>query len=233
MTERIQKIISARGAASRREAEKMIADGRVTKNGAPVRTGDTADAESDDIRIDGKSLPERSDFVYIVLNKPRGYITSMSDDRGRKTVAELVRDAGVRVYPVGRLDINSEGLLLMTNDGELTNRLTHPSFGVRKTYEVALRELPDGAAEAMAQPITLDDGAVVRAAEVEPYAGGLRVTITEGRNRQVRRMCAACGLYVTRLVRVSEGGVALGSLRSGKWRRLTAAETALLHGVRL
>ena len=135
MTERLQKIISARGLVSRRKAEEWIGQGRVTVNGAVARLGDSADPETDDIQVDGKALPSTSDQVYIMLNKPRGYVTTLSDERGRKNVSELVADCGCRVYPVGRLDMDSEGLLLFTNDGEFANLLMHPKHEVEKTYD--------------------------------------------------------------------------------------------------
>lgn len=229
MKQRVQKIISERGAASRRAAEKMIADGRVTVNGVVVTLGDCADG-GDEIAIDGAALPEPDKRVYIMLNKPRGYVTTMSDEQGRKIVTDLVRDCSTRVYPVGRLDLNSEGLLIMTNDGELTHALTHPSHGARKTYRVVVRGDTVAALSVLRGPIDVD-GCIVTALEVSRTAANeLTITIGEGRNRQVRKMCTAAGLQVVRLVRVAEGGLALGALKSGQWRYLTARETELLRG---
>lgn len=228
MEERLQKLLSAAGVCSRRTAEGYIEAGRVTVNGETARLGAKADPDRDDIRLDGKSLPGRAELVYLLLNKPRGYVTTLSDEKGRKTVAELVRDCGARVYPVGRLDLDSEGLLLMTNDGELARRLTHPSSEVEKTYHVWVRGPVEGAAERLAQVRDLE-GEPIRPARVKVLEQGkgtarLAVTIHQGKNRQVRRMCAACGLEVARLRRVREHTLELGSLPPGKWRHLTAEE---------
>lgn len=232
MTERLQKILSGRGVASRRAAEKMITDGRITVNGRIALLGEGADPEIDEILVDGRPLPSVSENVYIILNKPRGYVTTVSDDRGRKTVMELVQDCPSRVYPVGRLDMDSEGLLLMTNDGDFANALMHPKHNVNKTYEVWVTGYHNASLALLARPITLD-GYTIRKPEVKllwedgPKAK-LLVTIHEGRNRQIRRMCEAANMQVTRLRRISEGFVQLGDLPLGKWRHLTKEEIAKL-----
>ena len=233
MEERLQKIIAASGLASRRAAEELIEAGRVRVNGAVASLGDRADASRDSITVDGKLLAPAEEKVYIMLNKPRGYVTTLSDEKGRRTVAELVSELGVRLYPVGRLDMNSEGLLIMTNDGELAERLMHPRGGAEKCYRttVAGEDIPAAAAK-LKEPMLID-GYRTRAARVEierltDKGGVLLVTIGEGRNRQVRKMCEQVGLRVTRLCRISEGGLKLGELKSGKWRVLTRAEIARL-----
>lgn len=228
MEERLQKLLSAAGVCSRRTAERYITAGRVTVNGATAALGQRADPDLDDIRVDGTPLAPGAAPVCLLLNKPRGYVTTLSDERGRRTVAELVKDCGIRVYPVGRLDMDSEGLLLLTNDGALAQRLTHPSHEISKTYQVHVRGPVDGA-EARLSAVTDLDGEPVRPAKVSLLrAGGetavLSVTIHEGKNRQIRRMCAACGLTVTRLRRVREHTLELGTLAPGTWRYLTEKE---------
>ena len=233
MTERLQKILSARGIASRRKAEEMIIQGRVTCNGTVANLGDSADPEKDVILVDGVPLPSQGEYVYIMLNKPRGFVTTLSDEKGRKNVAELVADCGVRVYPIGRLDMDSEGLLLFTNDGAFADLLMHPKHEVEKTYHVWVTGFEPGREELLSRPITLD-GYKIRPPKVALLSANqdnaiLSVTIHEGRNRQVRRMCQAAGLNVTRLRRVSEDSVSLGKLPLGKWRYLTDAEVANLR----
>lgn len=229
MQERIQKIISASGLMSRRAAEEAIQKGRVTVNGVPAQLGDRADTVLDRVLVDGKALPVQSSAVYVMLHKPKGYVTTMHDEKDRKDVSMLVADVGTRVYPIGRLDMYSEGLLLLTNDGELANRVMHPKNEVNKTYHTWVSGQDVGVAvEYMRQSMVLD-GYETRPAQVdvlELFPGGalLSVTIHEGRNRQVRKMCEAVGLRVNRLKRVSEGGVELGDLPCGKWRFLTAEE---------
>lgn len=224
MTERLQKILSARGVASRRGAEKMIEEGRVRVNGAVAQLGQTADPEIDEILLDGRLLPSGSEPVYILLHKPRGYVTTLSDEKGRKTAAELVADCGVRVYPVGRLDMDSEGLLLFTNDGEFANILMHPKHEVQKTYLTWVEGFSEAALEKLKQPITLD-GYRIGSPKVRVVKPGLlEITIHEGRNRQVRRMCDAAGMRVTRLKRIREGKLSLGDLPLGAWRYLTEEE---------
>ena len=228
MKERIQKILSARGVTSRRKAEELILAGRVTCNGAVCLLGDTADADTDIICVDGVAIGARPDYVYIMLHKPRGFVTTLSDEKGRRNAAQLVADCGVRVYPVGRLDMDSEGLLLFTNDGEFSNSLMHPKHEVNKTYRVTVLGYSCDALEALKQPVTLDGYTIRRPQITLVNAQGERaellVTIHEGRNRQVRRMCAAAGMTVTRLVRIQEGSISLGDLPKGKWRHLTDEE---------
>lgn len=232
MKERLQKIISACGVCSRRSAEKYIEAGRVTVNGNIAKLGDSADLELDTVLLDGKPLKKTEQFVYIMLNKPRGVITTMCDDKGRKTVAELVADCPVRVYPVGRLDYDSEGLLIMTNDGALANTLMHPSFEKDKIYRVTVKgDVSTGAA--LLERVDSVDGKRIGRAKIKLVSsskdrGVLDITIHEGRNRQVRKMCAACGLEVCRLVRVFQAGLALDALPSGKWRYLTEAEQKMI-----
>lgn len=232
MAERLQKILSARGVASRRKAEEMILAGRVLVNGNQAVLGDTADPDADEITVDGAPLPSPQTYVYILLNKPRGYVTTLSDEKGRPNVSQLVADCGVRVYPVGRLDMDSEGLLLLTNDGEFANTMTHPKHEVEKTYEVWAAGYTQGAEERLKKPITLD-GYTIRPPKVKLLKAfgdqaHLLVTIHEGRNRQVRRMCENAGMHVTRLRRIREGSLSLGDLPKGKWRHLTADEITKL-----
>ena len=254
MEQRIQKLFS--GICSRRKAEAYLTAGRVTVNGVPAVLGQRADPERDVILLDGRPLPEAEKKIVLLLNKPRGYVTTLSDERGRRTVAELVKDCGVRVFPVGRLDRDSEGLLLLTNDGELSQHLTHPGGEIEKVYHVSVQaldtgqELDTGAAEKAAKRLSAIrqlDGEAIRPAKVvilRREAGTTRrkieiaqqkenrivlsVTIHEGKNRQIRRMCEACGLRVTRLIRVREHNLTLGNLKSGAWRYLEAEEIAAL-----
>ena len=228
MKERLQKILSARGVASRRKAEEMILDGRIRVNGSVASLGDCADPDCDEILVDGSPLPSQVSFVYIMLNKPRGYVTTLSDEKGRKNAAQLVEDCGTRVYPIGRLDMDSEGLLLFTNDGEFANRLMHPKHEVEKTYDTWVTGYAPGAEEKLKESIELD-GYLIRPPKVkllhaDDTRAKLRITIHEGRNRQVRRMCQAAGMTVTRLRRISEGKLRLGDLAVGTWRYLTPQE---------
>jgi len=233
MKERLQKILSARGVCSRRKAEELIQAGRVCCNGTVAVLGDSADPSVDEITVDGKPLPAPNEYVYIMLHKPRGYVTTLSDEKGRPNAAQLI-DCGTRVYPVGRLDMDSEGLLLFTNDGEFANRLMHPKHEVDKTYRVLVAGFEEEKLEKLKEPIELD-GYTIRKPGVkllrlrDKGQAQLLVTIHEGRNRQVRRMCDAAGMKVLRLQRISEGNVKLGSLESGKWRYLTAEELASLN----
>ena len=228
MTERIQKILSQRGVASRRQAEQMIAQGRVACNGKVCTLGQTADADTDRITVDGKELPPAGKAVYIMLHKPKGYVTTLSDEKGRKNAAMLVADCGQRVYPVGRLDMDSEGLLLFTNDGEFANRLMHPSHQVDKVYSVFVKGFSEENLKKLMQPMVLD-GYTIAPAQVQLIradgdGAALQITIHEGRNRQVRRMCARAGMQVKRLIRIQEGKLKLGDLPAGKWRYLTHKE---------
>ena len=230
--ERLQKIIAARGLCSRRQAEKWIEEGRVRVNGNTAHLGDTADVKEDVIEVDGKRLPKAGKKLYLMLNKPRGYVTTLSDEKGRKNAAELVAGCGVRVYPVGRLDMDSEGLLLFTNDGEFANLMMHPRHEVDKVYRVWVTNFAPEKLEALKEPIELDGYTIkkpkVRPVRMEPTRAILDVTIHEGRNRQVRRMCQAAGLEVQRLKRIAEGALKLGDLKEGQWRELEPREIELL-----
>ena len=229
MEERLQKLLSAAGVCSRRRAEEYILAGRVTINGKQAGLGDKADPARDRIEVDGATLPAPQTNTYIMLNKPRGYVTTLSDEKGRKTVAELVSDCPVRVWPVGRLDFNSEGLLLLTDDGALTQRLTHPSHAVEKEYHVRVSGDIDRALAVLSAPVW-DGGEELAADRVERSGEReLTVVIHQGKNRQVRRMCAAAGLKVERLRRVREGALLLGALGPGRWRYLTRREKAVLQ----
>ena len=229
MEERLQKILSAHGIASRREAEEMIRGGRVTVNGAPAFLGMKADETKDVILVDGDPLSGTEERVYIMLNKPRGCLCTRRDELGRKTVLDYVRGCPARIWPVGRLDRNSEGLLLLCNDGELTQALTHPSHGVEKVYTVRVEgeDIP-GAVKKLRGVLPLEDGPAkakrVRLLRDDGARALLEITVTEGRNHLVRNLCAAAGLEVKRLIRLSEGGLRLGELRTGCWRPLTEEE---------
>lgn len=231
MLERIQKIINESGYCSRRKAEELIAGGMVKLNGRPCKLGDKADLSADIISINGEniSVPSKREHVYYMLNKPRGYVTTASDELDRKCVMDLLKDIPERIYPIGRLDRNSEGLLLLTNDGSLANSIMHPSGHVAKTYRVTVRPniseeqltlLSEGVVidgiktlPASVQVLTQEEGRVV-----------IRLTIREGRNRQIRKMCEAVGLEVARLKRVSIGPIKLGMLKPGEYRELTSQE---------
>ena len=228
MEERLQKLLSAAGICSRRAAETYILEGRVTVNGQRAELGQRADPNRDDVQVDGVSISGKAEPVYLLLNKPRGYVTTLSDEKGRPTVADLVRDCGQRVYPVGRLDLDSEGLLLMTNDGALMQHLLHPSGEVQKTYQVWVYG-PVGEAATRLAALRDLEGEPIRPAYVETLRMGkttatFAITIHEGKNRQIRRMCAACGLTVKRLRRVREHTLTLGDLEVGTWRPLTKTE---------
>ena len=232
MEERLQKILSAAGLCSRRTAETWLTAGRVTVNGVPAALGDKADAEKDAIAVDGKPLPKAESFRYLMLHKPRGYVTTLSDERGRKIVADLVADAGVRVYPVGRLDRDSEGLLLLTNDGALCHRIILPGSGVQKEYyiEVTGTFRPD-TRERFRAGITVDNGLTCRPADIEiaPDGRSARVWVTEGKRHQVKRMAAAAGARVRYLKRLAIGGLRLDdSLAPGEFRPLTEDELAAI-----
>ena len=233
MNERLQKIIAAAGLCSRRAAEEWIIQGKVTVNGVLARLGDTADPALDEILADGKPLPAAPmQTTTVLLYKPRGYVTTLSDEKGRPTVAELLPPSLGRLYPVGRLDLFSEGLLLMTNDGDLANRLTHPSGEVRKSYRLWVSGWRPEALALLRRPILLD-GYRIKPPEVRfvwqrDGTALLEITIHEGRNRQIRRMAEAAGLKTTRLQRVAEGPISLGELKPGQWRRLDPAELAKL-----
>lgn len=233
MEERLQKILSRHGVASRRQAEAMIEAGRVRVNGNTARLGDTADLDEDVIQVDGVRLKKAPPAVCIMLNKPRGYVTTLCDEKGRKNVAQLVEDCGHRVYPVGRLDLYSEGLLLLTNDGELANRLMHPKNVVRKTYHVWVSSYSTQALTRLTDSIEID-GRATKPAKVKVLSqkhdvAMLEFVLEEGRNRQIRRLCQHAGVTVTRLKRIREGALELGDLPVGKWRMLTEEEVACLQ----
>ncbi len=235
---RIQKVLSEQGVASRRAAEKLIEQGRVKLNGRPVSLGDKMDPRRDILSIDDQNIyiNRKMEHGYYMLHKPRGYITTMKDERGRKTVAELVEDLPQKVLPVGRLDKDSEGLLFFSNDGEFINMLTHPSHGISKLYRTTVR--PRATEEKIIEltnGVTLDDGtktlpAVVRVVTDEPERTVLEISIKEGKNRQIRRMCEAVGLEVIRLRRTAVGPVKLGMLPPGKIRELKPFEVNALKG---
>lgn len=227
MEERLQKLLSSAGVCSRRRAETYITAGRVAVNGVTAGLGDRADLSRDLVTLDGVPVRAGEVHTYLMLNKPRGYVTTLSDEKGRKTAAELVADCGARVWPVGRLDLDSEGLLLFTDDGSLTNRLLHPAHEVEKEYLVWVQGDTAAALPRLRRPMRLD-GQDLRADRVERQGDALRVILHQGKNRQIRRMCAAVGLTVTRLKRVREGPLRLGDLPVGKWRHLTQAERSAL-----
>lgn len=232
--ERLQKILSARGVCSRREAEKLLQAGRVSCNGKICQLGDSANPETDVICLDGNPLPKQQEHVYIMLHKPRGYVTTLSDEKGRKDVTQLVKECGKRVYPVGRLDMDSEGLLLLTNDGDFAQRLMHPKHEINKRYQVTVTGFTEKGLQRLKAHMTLDGYRLrtpdVKLLRMDAEKALLEIVIHEGRNRQVRRMCAIAGMSVRRLVRVAEGNVCLGQLPLGKWRHLTPEELELLQG---
>ena len=233
---RIQKALADMGLCSRRQAEQIILEGRVKLNGHPVKLGDKMDMHEDVLSVDGRTIrpPKKKEYKYYMLHKPRGYITTSSDDRGRKTVMELIMDIPERVYPLGRLDKDSEGLLLFTNDGALANALTHPSHQVAKMYRVTVH--PAATEEqvvALANGVVLDDGtktlpAIIRVVAEDEDRTVMEMSIKEGKNRQIRRMCRAVGLDVARLSRKSVGAVKLGMLAPGKYRELKPSEILAL-----
>ena len=234
MEERLQKLISSCGLASRRTAEAWISQGRVTVNGCQAALGDRADLERDQVEVDGVPLRSQSERTYLMLNKPRGYVTTLAHEKGRRTAASLVSGCGRRVWPVGRLDLDSEGLLLFTDDGELTHRLLHPSGEVEKEYLVWVTGDVERAVPILSAPMKLDGELIaparVRMGRREENVTQLSVIIHQGKNRQVRRMCAQAGLEVRRLKRVREGQVWLDrSLKPGQWRPLTEEELRLLR----
>lgn len=232
---RLQKILSEAGICSRRAAEKLITDGRIAVNGKTAALGDRA-GDRDTVTMDGQPVTRAAagGKVYIMLNKPRGYVTTASDELGRKCVTDLVADVGTRVYPIGRLDKNSEGLLLLTNDGEFANSLMHPSHRVQKVYRVTLEGgFPPEAELGLLEGVMCDGELLtVQSFSVLEEVGDrivLQIILTQGKNRHIRRMCDALHLTVVRLKRVSEGGVKLGMLGVGKWRPLTDQELATLR----
>lgn len=239
MKERLQKILSAAGICSRRAAETYIKEGRVKVNGITANLGDSADLEQDEIVVNGRTLGKKARrMVYIMLNKPRGYVTTLSDEADRKTVADLIQDVPERVYPIGRLDMHSEGLLLLTNDGQLAHSLMHPSHEVYKEYLVKLTPDEEGLPspeKPLSGVIELDGERLLPAKcrLLTKTENGyiMTIAIRQGKNRQIRRMCAKCGYTVNSLKRVSEGDVKLGELPSGRWRYLTEAEVRYLKSL--
>lgn len=234
MQQRLQKIIAAAGYCSRRRAEDLIAEGRVSIDGRVAKLGDQADAEHSQVLIDGKPIRAAEEPTYLLLNKPLGVVTTLSDPDGRRVVTDLVSDQAVRLFPVGRLDINTSGILLLTNDGDLANRLAHPSRRVEKRYLVKVRgHLSDDARQKLVAGVRLEDG-MTAPAKVEHVriSGGhtwFELCIHEGRNRQVRRMCEALGYQVSRLVRIGYAFLTLGDLAPGKVRVLTKSEVKRLQ----
>lgn len=227
---RIQKMIADSGFCSRRKAEELISKGRVKLNGRPVKLGDKCGFK-DIITIDGERIymPKKKNFIYIMMNKPRGYVTTVSDELDRRCVMDLLEDVEERVYPVGRLDRNSEGLLLFTNDGEFANNIMHPSRHITKTYRVTVRpDINDEQLVQLSEGVEIDGKKTLPATVVvkEKQQGRvvLLITIKEGRNRQIRKMCEAVGLEVARLRRISVGPLRLGMLKPGTWRELTPDE---------
>lgn len=245
-TVKLQKFIADSGLMSRRAAERKIAEGDVTVDGVTAHLGDRVDPDAAHVSVCGRDIPRRTGtHTYIMLNKPAGVITTMKDEDGKKrrTVAELVSDVPARVYPVGRLDMYSDGLLLLTDDGELANALSHPSGNKEKVYRVTLRgRVGDSSLRALASPMTITEAdgreyalapcgvSLISASDTSTV---IEMTLREGRNRQIRRMCEKLGLKITRLTRISEGGISLGELPPGRWRYLTDEEkSALLGAVR-
>ena len=233
--ERLQKLISRAGLMSRREAEKFIVAGRVTVDGKVTdRLVARADSAVNKICVDGKELKFDTEKIYLLLNKPEGFLSAASDKRGRATVLDLVKEIGERVYPCGRLDLNSSGLIIMTNDGELMNRLLHPRFKISKTYRVKVEgEITPEKINQLCAGIELEDGmtapAEINLIHAEKNFATLEITIHEGRNRQIRRMLAAVGCSVKKLVRTKFAGLTIEGVEVGKFRRLTPAEVKRLY----
>lgn len=230
MHERLQKILSRAGVTSRRAAETLISTGRVAVNDTVITTlGAKADPGVDKITLDGKPITIENVRIYILLNKPAGYVTTMNDPEGRSIVTDLIKDIQIRLFPVGRLDFNTEGLLLLTNDGDWANRLAHPSNEVVKTYHVKVRgEISEDTLGRLSRGVRLEDGwtapATVTLLKTIGKNSWLSIAIHEGRYRQVRRMCEAVGLLVARLTRISYGCLQIGDLKPGEYRHLTPAE---------
>ena len=233
-TVKLQKYVSDCGLMSRRAAEAAIVRGEFTVNGLPATLGDRVLPSRDVVRYRGRKLRDPGRKWYIMLNKPRGYVTTMADERGRKSVAELVSDLPARVYPVGRLDMDSEGLLLMTNDGEFANRLAHPSFGPRKGYVTVAGCVGNGEADRLRTMRELDGEPIasceVHILERNVNSSRLRIVLTQGKNRQIRRMAERVGLKVTALRRVAVGCVTLGELESGRWKELSPQQVRARRG---
>ena len=234
MTERLQKLIAQAGLGSRRQAESWISEGNVLLNGVIAKLGDRADLSTDQLVVNGRRLTGAEEKVTLLLNKPRGYVSTLKDPQGRKLVTDLVADLPQRIFPVGRLDYNTEGMLLLTNDGDLAQHLAHPRHHVEKTYLVKARgQVSAMIRQKLENGVTLDDGPTQPAKVANIRSGGqfcwFELTIKEGRNRQVRRMCELLGLPVVRLKRVRIGFLELADLKNGKYRRLTSAEIERLR----
>ena len=236
---RLQKFFTDCGVLSRRAAEAEIAAGKVKVNGEIAETGQKIDPENDTVEYKGKIINtyEKPHYTYVVLNKPRGYLSSVKDDRGRKCVTELVEDANVRLYPVGRLDMDSEGLLLMTNDGELTNKLTHPKHEIPKIYHVKIKgKVTDEQVKALSKPMKIDGYTILpvetKLISIKQDYSVLEMILYEGRNRQIRKMCEQTELNILRLCRVAIGNVKLGELAPGKWKYLNKTQVSYLKGLK-
>ena len=236
---RLQKFFTDCGVLSRRAAEAEIAAGKVKVNGVIAETGQKIDPETDTVEYKGKIINtyEKPHYTYVMINKPRGYLSSVKDDRGRKCVTELVEDVGVRLYPVGRLDMDSEGLLLMTNDGELTNKLTHPKHEIPKIYHVKIKgKVTEEQVKALSKPMDIDGYTILpvetHLISIKPDFCILEMILYEGRNRQIRKMCQQVELKILRLCRVAIGNVKLGELAPGKWRYLNKTQISYLKGLK-
>lgn len=230
---RLQKFLAESGVASRRKSEELIDQGKVKVNGRVAMIGDKIDPKKDTVTVSGKKIVKTKTFTYIVLHKPRGFITTMSDEKDRKCVAELIKDVDGRVYPVGRLDKDSEGMLLFTNDGAFANAMTHPTKHVPKTYRVTVRpSISEEQITALTQGVIIEDRktapAEVRVITKEEGRVVLEIILYEGRNRQIRKMCEEVGLEVARLKRTQIGSIKLGMLKQGAWRHLTEDEVRKL-----
>ena len=230
---RLQKFLAESGVASRRKSEELIEQGKVKVNGRLAMIGDKVDPKKDTITVSGKKIVKTKTFTYVVLHKPRGFITTMNDEMDRKCVAELIKDVPGRVYPVGRLDRDSEGMLLFTNDGAFANAMTHPTKHVPKTYRVTVRpSISEEQITALTQGVIIDDRktapAEVRVVTKEEGRVVLEIILYEGRNRQIRKMCEEVGLEVARLKRTAIGSIKLGMLKQGAWRNLTDDEVRKL-----
>ena len=233
-TVRLQKMIADAGLMSRRKAEELIAAGKVRVNGATAEIGQKVDPRHDTVTVNGKKLTRQSEHLYFMLHKPRGYVTTMSDEMDRKCVASLLSDIGKRVYPVGRLDRDSEGLLLVTNDGKFANAMTHPSRHIAKTYRVSVRPAVSDEQITVLTSALMIDGrktmpAEVRVLKSEEDRSLLEIVLYEGRNRQIRRLCEEAGLETLRLKRLAIGQLKLGGLKVGEYRALTRDEVSLLQ----
>ena len=231
--ERVQKILAAAGFGSRRACEKFIEEGRVTVNGKVVKLGAKADPNTDKIRLDGREVKSAESLVYYAIYKPRGILSSAQTEHGRKSVVDLI-PAPERIYPVGRLDIESEGLMVLTNDGELANRLTHPRYGHEKEYRILVAKHPDQQQlEIWSRGVVLSDGyqtqpVNVKVEKLHGKGAWLRVIMTEGRKRQIRETAGQLGLPITKLIRVRIGSLQIGSLQSGQYRQITPQEVSQL-----